>query len=148
MTKHNKKHYQSKAKDLRKIILTGRVWLEFRDDEMMEQMPAKQMLGDCRARPHYDLPVEASEELYDCIGLRGYFKVDVCDGFRWHPMLLRDVFEDREHHFHKTECPRDRFVWCEERLQSLRGRSVMQSYREHYELTADAPVEVPARPAV
>ena len=69
---------------------------------------------------------------YDCTGFSGYFKVDVFEGNVWCPMLINDIFPDRENHFSKTECPIDTYNLCLDILKARAGTTLVRTYREHY----------------
>lgn len=130
-TKHNKKRYQAKAKPKKTLVLTGTVYLMFRDDGQYETMAKS---GDLLVYPSCEPLHTVRQGEYDATGFVGYFKVDICDGRQWLPVLLNDIFDGREHHFSKYDCPSDVYALCEERLQSLTGRALERTYREHYSL--------------
>ena len=130
MGKRNKIRYQAKAKPKVSIVLTGKVYLKYVDDDAIEV--AKR--GDMLVYPQNDALNSTRLGDYDATGFVGYFKVDVFEGNVWCPMHINDIFPQREHHFSKTECPIDTYHLCEEILCALAGRSLVRTYREHYEL--------------
>ena len=130
MAKRNKVRYQVKAKPKVSIILTGKLYLKYVDDEAMETP----LRGDMVVYPQNDALNTTRIGEYDSTGFSGYFKVDVFEGNVWCPVLVNDIFPDREHHFSKSECPIDTYNLCAEILTALAGRSVVRTYREHYEL--------------
>jgi hypothetical protein len=119
------------AKPVRRIeiILTGKVLLQFRDEEEV----AENNKGDLLVFPECEALHTTRQGQYDQIGFSGYFKVDVFDGKDWQPVILNDIFK-RENHFSKTERPIDTYAICEEILEALKGRILLRTYREHYEL--------------
>ncbi len=130
MGKRNKIRYQSTPKARVAIVLTGRVWLLYRDEENIE----KAAKGDLMLHPYNDALRTARRGDYGSMGFAGYFKVDVHDGREWRPVLTNDIFLHREHYFSKKECPIDTYELCASLLQSFSGRTLIRTYREHYEL--------------
>ncbi len=130
-TKHNKRRYQREEKPKKPIVLTGEVWLEYVDEEVT---PAK---GDLKLFASCKELHDQYQGMYDRTGFVGYFRVDVHDGWQWKPVILTELFPDREHYFGKYECPIDTFNLCADIIRKLKGKSLMRTYREHYELIAD-----------
>lgn len=130
MTRHNKKHYQRAEKNRPQLIFTGIIYLQYRDDESVAP-PGK---GDMKLFPSVEALHTIRQGDYWSTGTAGYFRVDIFDGREWRPVLLTDLFPEREHHFRKTECPIDTFELCSERLAAFTGRSFLRTYREHYSL--------------
>ena len=130
MGKRNKIRYQSTPKEKILIILTGTLYLQYRDDE--QSLHAKK--GDLLVYPQNEALHTTRQGEYEVTGLSGYFKIDVCDGKEWRAVLLNDIFLHDENHFSKTERPIDTYEACAELLQSLKGRALKRTYREHYEL--------------
>ena len=130
MGKRNKIRYQSKPKDKVIIVLTGKVYLKYVDDEAIDL--AKK--GDMLVYPCNDALNSTRQGDYESTGFSGYFKVDVFEGNVWCPLLTNDIFSQKENHFSKTECPIDTYHLCEEILHMLSGRALVRTYREHYEL--------------
>ena len=128
MAKRNKVRYQVKAKNKVIITLTGTVYLKYTDDEIIEQ--AKR--GDLLTFPQNEALNTTRQGDYESTGFSGYFKVDVFEGNVWCPVLLNDIFPQRENHFSKTECPIDTFQLCGEMLVALAGKTLVRTYREHY----------------
>ena len=71
---------------------------------------------------------------YERTGLSGYFKVDIFDGKEWRPVILNEIFNDKEHHFNRRDRPLDTYLLCKEKLEKLRDKNLQRTYREHYEL--------------
>lgn len=134
MTRHNKKHYQSKQKPTKALTLTGRVLLMYRDDD---ETIAQAAAGDLLLYPSCEPLHTLRQGEYDSTGVAGYFKADIHDGRSWCTLLVHDFFEGREHHFSKYERPMDTFVLCEEKLRDFKDRQVKRTYREHYELVKE-----------
>ena len=132
MGKRNKIRYTATAKPTVAIELSGNVYLQYRDDEAVADTHKGDLLcyAECKAL-HTNFMGE-----YERTGFVGYFKLDVYDGKAWQPVLLNDIFTEREHHFSKTERSLDTFLLCQQRLQALRGKRLVRTYREHYELEA------------
>lgn len=129
MTKR-KISYQSKDKPRPTITLTGVIFLQYVDDEA------------ALAAEKGDLLVYANNEAlhttrlgeYGSTSFSGYFKVDICDGKIWQPLLLNELFKYNENHFTKTERPIDTYNLCREILIALKDSVVTRTYREHYHL--------------
>lgn len=132
-TKRNKKRYQATPKPTHPIVLSGVVYLMYRDEELMERA----MKGDVLAYPSTKELHDVYRGSYDVTGFDGYFRIDVYNGKEWLPVVLQSFFPGREHHFGKHECAIDVFEMLLPLLQGLNGRTVERKYREHYEL-ADA----------
>lgn len=134
MGKKNKIRYTAEQKIRPEITLTGNVYLQYRDDEEVEQNQRGDLLvyAECR-QLHTNYFAQ-----YDATGFTGYFKVDVYDGKEWQAVILNEIFEHHEHHFSRTEKPIDTFNLCREMLTALKGRTLMRTYREHYELMPPA----------
>lgn len=132
MGKRNKIRYQSKPKPAVEIALTGRVHLQFQDEEALAQAQK----GDLMLYAKYETPAAYEEETYYGVGKAGYFKVDVHDGKNWQPVLLNDIFPSREHHFSKKERPIDCYEICRGLLEKLQGKPLLRTYREHFTLAA------------
>ena len=128
MSKRNKVRYQSKPVVRKSIVLTGQVYLQYRDDEAIAQ--AKK--GDLMVYPYNEALSTTQQGAYDRTGFSGYFKADVHDGFNWCLVLVNDIFTAREHHFSKSERPIDTFMLCEGMLRALAGKPLHRTYREHY----------------
>lgn len=130
--RHVTQRYTADPKPIRTLRLTGRCYLRYVDGEetVIET-------GDMA----FYLSTERDGRLpaghYDVTGYAGYFKAEVYDGKGWHLLALEDFFPDREHHFTKTERPMDTYRLCTERMQDFAGRTVAQTYREHYALVED-----------
>src|SRR5689334_8102868 len=101
MGKRNKIRYRSAPVRRIPIVLTGQVWLKFRDEEEMTQ--AKK--GDVMLHPYNDVLRTERQGDYGSTGFAGYFKVDVHDGREWRPVILTGIFMHHEHHFSKSERP-------------------------------------------
>lgn len=121
--------YHSKPKERACLVLTGRIFLMYRDDEQA-QAAAK---GDLLVYPCCDALHTVRRGDYEGRGHAGYFKADIYDGRDWKPLLAAPLFPHREHHFGKRERPIDAFALCLEMLESCAGRAVTRAYREHYE---------------
>jgi hypothetical protein len=122
--------YQSKPIRRIPITLTGKVFLQYLDDEAALQA----IKGDLLAFPNNDALNTNRQGEYEATGFSGYFKFDVSDGRDWQPLILTGIFNEHEHHFSKTERPLDVYRLCAEHFQNLAGRVVLRTYREHYEL--------------
>lgn len=133
MTRHNKKHYQAKTKQEKRLTLTGKIFLMYRDEE---EETNRAQAGDLLVYPSCEPLHTIRQGDYEGTGVAGYFKADISDGRNWCALLVHDIFTDREHHFSKYERPMDTFTLCEEMLTALKGRQVKRTYREHYELIA------------
>lgn len=122
--------YTSEIKTPKTITLTGRIFLQYRDDEAVESNMKGDLLvfAECK-QLHTNHLAE-----YGRTGFSGYFKVDVFDGDEWQPVVLNEIFTAHEHHFSKTERSIDTFGICHEILAALAGRQLSRTYREHYEL--------------
>ena len=130
MGKRNKIRYQSTPKARVAITLTGKVFLQYVDEDEM----AAAQKGDLLLYPYNEALHTNRLADYESTGFTGYFKVDVHDGREWKPLLMTGVFSDNEHYFGKKERPMDTYHVCADILRALAGRTVVRSYREHYEL--------------
>ncbi len=139
MGKRNKIRYVAKPKDRKTLVLTGRVFLKYEDDDADIDQAVK---GDLMCYPNHELDNIISQIGYNNTGHAGYYKVDVFEGNVWCLMLLNaDVFTENEHHFSKTERPIDTFKLIGEMLVALEGKTVIRTYREHYHLADSAEAE-------
>lgn len=129
-TKHNKKRYQREDKPKKLITLSGQIFLAYEDDEAI----AAAKKGDIKCFASCRELHEQYQGAYEYTGFTGFFKLDVYDGYAWKPVVLSEIFPDREHYFTKSECPIDTYRICKEKLQALKGRQLMRTYREHFEL--------------
>ncbi len=129
MGKRNKIRYQSKPKVRIPIVLTGKAYLLYVEDEAL-QTPAK---GDLMVYPQNDALHSLRQGDYYSTGFSGYFKVDVWDGKQWCAVIIQGIFPDGEHRFTKKECPIDTYAVCKEILVKLAGSTLVRTYREHYE---------------
>jgi hypothetical protein len=130
MGKKNKIRYVAETKKRVEIFPTGNVYLQHRDEELVAQT----IKGDLLVFPECVALNTNHLGEYTRTGFVGYFRVDVFDGVDWQPVILNEIFRDREHHFSKTERSIDRFNFILEMLQALKGRTLLRTYREHYEL--------------
>jgi hypothetical protein len=128
MGKRNKIRYQAEKKPKILIALTGQVLLRYVDEEAIEL--AKK--GDLMVFPNNDALNSTRMGDYESTGFTGYFKVDVYDGRDWQPVIISDIFKNRENHFAKRERPIDTYRICHETLLQLSGKNLMRTYREHY----------------
>ena len=130
MGKRNKVRYTSAPKSKVTITLSGNVSLQYRDDEKIDTTMKGDLLvyAECK-QLHTNYFAQ-----YDRTGFTGYFKVDVYDGNAWQPLIITDIFTSHENHFSRTEKPADTYAICEEILKALTGRTLLRTYREHYEL--------------
>jgi hypothetical protein len=131
-TKRNKKRYQRHEKPRVLITFTGRIFLKHRDEE--EDIAAQAQKGDFLFHPSVEALHTIRRGEYGIPGYAGYFRVDVHDGHRWHPVILQELFTENEHHFRKTECPIDTFAYCCVCLKEKGAIVLQRKYREHYEL--------------
>lgn len=129
-TKHNKKRYQREEKPKKPIVLSGNIFLEYVDDDALE----KAKRGDLKLFASCKELHAQYMGAYDCTGFVGYFKVDVFDDYRWQPVIITELFPNREHYFTKSECPIDTYKLCTDILKTFKGKMLMRTYREHYEL--------------
>lgn len=129
MGKRNKIRYQSKNKPKILLALSGKVYLEYVDDEALA-CPQK---GDLKVYPYNDLLQGVRRGDYESSGFTGYFKADVYDGWGWKLVLLNNIFPNQENYFAKSERPIDTYRLCNEILVSWAGKSLQRTYREHYE---------------
>lgn len=121
--------YQSKGNTYPPILMSGAVFLKYEDEEAI----TKAAKGDIFLYLDSDgksYPLDKGN--YWETGSVGYFKAEVFDGKGWKPLNLSDFFEDRTHHFSKTECPIDTYALCKESLVKMGGTKLMRTYREHY----------------
>ncbi len=128
--KRNKIRYQSKPVRRIEIILTGNVYLMYRDEDGIS-LAAK---GDLLVYPNNEALNTNHQGEYSGTGFTGYFKVDVSDGKEWQPVLLQELFPDHENHFARTERPIDTYGVCEEILRGMKEKTLLRTYREHYVL--------------
>ena len=135
MAKRNKVRYVSKPKDRKTLVLTGKVFLKYEDEDTDISTAVK---GDLMCYPCYELDNIFSQIGYEKLGHAGYFKVDVFEGNVWCLVLINDFFPHKEHHFSKTERPIDTFQLIGGILVALEGTTLERTYREHYQ-----PVETP-----
>lgn len=126
--KKNKKRYQVREKPKTYITCTGRIYLQYRDEEAIEQAQK----GDLLFFPSVESLHTIRQGDYESTGYAGYFRVDVCDGKAWQPVLLSTLFPGREHYFAKKERPLDTFEHCAELLRQRGEIMLYRTYREHY----------------
>ena len=128
--KRNKIRYQSKPVARIEIVCTGNAFLRHVDDDAI----ATAQKGDFQLYAYNEGLNGNRLGEYEATGLSGYFKIDVYDGKKWCLVLLNDIFPHRENHFSKKEYPIDTYGLCKELVQALKGRILLRTYREHYEL--------------
>lgn len=126
--KRNKIRYQSKPKEKVRIVLTGNVYLQYEDDEAIDAARK----GDLMVHAHNEALHTHRQGEYFTTGLSGYFKVDVFEGNVWCPVILTEVFPDKENYFSKSECPIDTYELMAETLLGMKGKALVRTYREHY----------------
>ena len=112
------------------MVLTGRIFLQFVDDEIALEAQK----GDLLVFANNEALQTTHQGEYQLTGFTGYFRVDVSDGRVWQPLIIRDVFKNHENHFSRTERPLDTYKICFEILRALEGKTLLRTYREHYEL--------------
>lgn len=122
--------YTATPKKRVEIILSGAVYLQYEEDEQIEQAKKGDVMvyAECK-QLHTNYFAE-----YRQTGFTGYFKVDVSDGKDWQPVILNEIFQHHEHHFSRTERPIDTYTLCKGMLTALAGKKLVRTYREHYEL--------------
>jgi len=129
MSKRNKLRYQSKGNQFPTLVMTGKVFLRHRDEEILGAA-AK---GDLQLYLSTDSIVYNTQVGdYAAMGFEGYLKADVHDGKGWKPVSLEEFFPAREHYFAKRERPLDVVELCLGILQRAQGSHLMRTYREHY----------------
>lgn len=126
--KRNKIRYQSTPKKRVEIVLTGNVYLMFRDQDKID-VAGK---GDLLVFPNNEALNTNRLGEYEGTGFSGYFKVDVCSGKEWLPVLTQSIFPEHENYFSKKERPIDTFNLCAEILESMKEKILLRTYREHY----------------
>ncbi len=129
-----KKAYQSKDRPAKELVLTGNVYLRYEDDEAI----ASAVKGDVVVYPVNDSLNGPRLGAYDETGFVGYFKAEVFDGASWCLVRLNEIFPNKEHHFSKKERPRDTYALCADILNALKGKTLLRTYREHYDLSEHA----------
>jgi hypothetical protein len=130
MAKRNKVRYQSAPVKRIEVLLSGRSWLQFEDEDITPQ--AK--VGDVVFYAHYSGQSAPADGDYRETGYVGYLKLDVWEGKKWCPVLVQDVFSKGEHHFSKKERAYDTYILCRGLIEALKGRILLRTYREHYTL--------------
>ena len=128
MGKRNKKRYQAEVKPAILIACTGKIFLQYRDEE---EISAAQK-GDLMLFPSVEALHTLRQGEYEHAGYAGYFRVDVHDGRAWQPVQLAALFAEREHYFSKTERPIDTFELCASLLAARMPLALQRTYREHY----------------
>lgn len=128
MGKRNKIRYQSIPKKRVEIILTGKVYLMFRDEDEI----ATASKGDLLVFPNNEALHTNRQGEYESTGFVGYFKVDVCSGKEWLPVLTQSIFPEHENYFSKTERPIDTFTLIAGILEGMKEKTLLRTYREHY----------------
>ncbi|MDX1975818.1 MAG: hypothetical protein SFT92_09130 [Rickettsiales bacterium] len=126
--KRNKIRYKTTIKEKKSLILSGKVYLEYIDDEAIEA-PQK---GDLMAYARCDALHSTRFAEYEATGFSGYFKLDVYDGKQWCLVLTQTIFPENENYFSKTERPIDTYELCAELLSGWEGKALERTYREHY----------------
>ncbi len=126
--KRNKVRYQSTPKKRVEIILTGMVYLMFRDEDAI----ATAQKGDLLVFPNNEALHTNRQGEYEATGFTGYFKVDVCSGKEWLPVLIQSIFPEHENHFSKSERPIDTFNLIAEILEGMKEKTLLRTYREHF----------------
>ena len=129
-----KKSYQSKDRPAKELVLSGKVFLRYEDDEAIESAGK----GDLVVYPINDSLNGARLGAYEEVGFVGYFKVEVYDGASWCLVRLNEIFPAKEHHFGKKERPCDTYALCLDILEALKGKTLLRTYREHYNLSEHA----------
>lgn len=131
-----KKRYQSKGNTYPVIALTGRSYLLHHHEgyeELLEKGDVLFYLYSDTARRERDDPG------YESTGGSGYLKADLYDGRNWQPLVMDDLFTDKEHHFSKKERPLDTYFRCAETITALQGTIMQRGYRSHYEPAPESP---------
>ncbi len=123
-----KQTYKINIKPEIAIIVTGKVFLRYRDDEEVTNAQK----GDLLIYPENEQLNTTWQGFYEKTGFAGYFKLDVCDGKNWQPVLLNDIFPEKENHFTRTERSLDTLAICIPMLEKLTGLKLLRTYREHY----------------
>ena len=134
MSKRNKIRYQSKPVRRITLVLTGKTYLVYRDDDAIAQAQK----GDMKVYPYNEALRSTHQGQYENTGFAGYFKVDVYDGKEWRLVLLNTIFPEHENHFSKSERPIDTYRLCLDMLRGLEGKTLLRTYREHYALEGSA----------
>ncbi len=134
MGKRNKIRYTAKPVERIEIVLSGKSWLQFSDEDINDHA----VKGDVLFYAHYSGQNAPAEARYDVVGFVGYLKMDVYDGRKWCPLLPAGIFEQSEHHFSKRERAFDTYQLCREIIDAMKGRIVLRTYREHYTLDTHA----------
>ncbi len=132
-TKHNKIRYKSTPKNRATLTLTGRSYLQYRDDDKIEAASK----GDLLFYPSVEALHTIHHGDYESARYSGYFKTDVHDGKEWKPLLPNGIFNANEHHFSKRDYPADIFAACAAVVASLQGRILERTYREHYKMISE-----------
>lgn len=122
--------YTSKDKPKPTITISGVIFLQYVDDEAA--LDAQK--GDLLVFANNEALHTTKLGEYESTGFTGYFKVDVSDGKVWQPLLINDIFPEKENHFSRSERPIDTFKICTEILRALEGKILTRTYREHYQL--------------
>jgi hypothetical protein len=122
--------YKTNEKPRHLLVLTGRIFLQYVDDEIALEAQK----GDLLVFANNEALHTTHLGEYERTGFTGYFKVDVSDGKIWQPLIINEVFKNRENHFCRTERPIDTYNLCCETLRALAGKTLLRTYREHYEL--------------
>ncbi len=126
--KKNKKRYQVTVRTKILITLTGKVYLQYVDEEQIGQA----VKGDIMVFAQNEALHTTRFAEYDETGFSGYFKVDVFDGKTWQPVIISNMFPQHENHFGKKERPIDTYAICSEMLRAMAGVNLLRTYREHY----------------
>lgn len=113
------------TEDYKKIILTGKIYIKYIDDES----PIK---GDLRLFLHND-SIATFQGDYECDSYSGYLKAEVFDGKFWQLVDLDEFLENRENRYGKRQRPIDTAYFCIELLEkSVEGIEIFRTYRGHF----------------
>jgi hypothetical protein len=124
---------RGQAKNVRSLPLTGKVYLKYQDYDEEAEDTVEPGDGDILLYLNND----ADDRIYYKGGYHkkghaGYFKGSVYDRGEWKPLMVQDIFEEKENYFTKSAFPIDIFNYCKEILEGLADTLVYRSYREHF----------------
>ncbi len=126
---------RGRAKNQKKLVISGSVYLELQSEEQILSAEA----GDILFYIDVEAPFYPNDGSYSFNGYKGCFKMKIFDGKIWAYLNHHEFFDNKENQFSKNEYPINCYKLCVEVIKKFAGTTIYRGYRDHYTLTEYQP---------
>jgi len=126
---------RGRAKNQKKLTISGVSFLELRDDERLCEAAA----GDVFFQVDVEGAHYPNDGTYAFKGYKGHFRLRIFDGKIWAFLNQHEFFTNKENQFSKSEFPINCYDLCADMMKKFAGTTIYRTYRDHYTITQYQP---------